>query len=262
MVFKFDPNSTKNWGRWRLRDPKDFISESFITKKTKNNIIYILGKLKNNDNDKFIVQAIRFDKNKWTEKEAGKWWEERKSKYEKLWKEDDWRERKTSYEEGINLCKKVARKLKIKYINPKKVTIDTEFIKDVMIPVGSLRRGKLKIGDVDMIVTKKINKEDLKNIKGFTDVIGGEKIIKFKFENVKFDLFVFLKPKTWGAAMLHSTGNFEYSRRIRAKVKNENENWKLSQNGLIKNGRTITTKTERDLQKIIGVRERKPDERN
>ena len=261
MVFKFDPNSTKNQGRWRLRDPKDFVSGSYITKKMKNGISYILGKL----DDKFVVQAIRFDKDKWTEKEAAEWWEKRKSKYTKIWSEDDWREfkreRKTGYEEGIKLCKKVARKLKIKYINPKKVTIDTEFIKDVMIPVGSLRRGKLKVGDIDMIVTKKINKEDLKNIKGFTNVIGGEKIIKFKFENVKFDLFVFLNPKTFGSAALHSTGPFEYNRRLRFKVKNENENWKLSQNGLVKNGRTITTRTERDLQRIIGVKERNPEER-
>ena len=62
---KFDPNSTINQGRWRLKDPNDF--ERMWTVKTKiPGVTYIAGYLK--ENHKFGVQAIRFDKKLWTEK--------------------------------------------------------------------------------------------------------------------------------------------------------------------------------------------------
>ena len=36
MVFKFDPNSTVNEGRWRLRDPETFVNTSYIRKNFSN----------------------------------------------------------------------------------------------------------------------------------------------------------------------------------------------------------------------------------
>ena len=47
---KFDPNSTINQGRWRLRDPKDF--ERMWTVKTKSpGVTYIAGFLKTKSSD-------------------------------------------------------------------------------------------------------------------------------------------------------------------------------------------------------------------
>lgn len=135
-MFKFDPNSTKNEGRYRLRDPKDFSTGSYIRKNFDNGIGYILGKLKNPDKDeddnKLYVQAIRFKKDKWTEEAAAKWWNKHGKKFEKYWKDEDWAKEtpnKIPREEALKVAKSLARKLKIKYINPDKITIDSKFIR-------------------------------------------------------------------------------------------------------------------------------------
>jgi len=263
MVFKFDPNSTKNQGRWRLRDPDDFVSDSYITKKNDNGISYILGKLKHGDDEKFYVQAIRFEKDQWTEEEASKWWNQHKKKFIKHWKDEDWSRRrpiKVEYEEALEIAKSFARKLKIKYINPKKVTIDSKFIKDVIIPVGSLRREKRIVGDIDLLITRKINKVDLKDLKDVDILSGGNIITKLIYKGIKIDLFVFLDKNSWGPALLHYTGGFKGNIYLRQKA--IKLGYKLSQNDLIdKNGKTITLKTERELQKFLGVTERIPSDR-
>lgn len=85
--FRFDPNSTENEGRWRLKDPK--IYKKFWRRKDENDagIGYVMGKEKSG---KTSTQAIRFNKNKWTEAEAKKWWNKNKSRFTKTWTEKDW----------------------------------------------------------------------------------------------------------------------------------------------------------------------------
>lgn len=284
MSFKFDPNSTKNQGRWRLRDPNDFIKNKYITRKLKTGISYILGFLKDNNN-KYIVQAIRFDKNIWTEKDAKIWWNENKYKYVKTWTQKDWdklkeksssesssesdeekeeKEEKIDINQGIKLSKEISKILKIKYISPNKITINTKFKKDIIFPVGSIRRGflnnNLKIKDIDLLLTKQIYKKDLNNIKEFTNFSGGEKRIDFDYKGVRINLFVFLNKNTFGSALLHSSGNFRYNMFLRRKLKKIG--WKLSQNGLIDDkGNLVITKTEKELQDKIGVKNRLPYER-
>ena len=69
--FKFDPNSTKNEGRYRLKDPKDFIR--FYRRKSKTpGISFILGW--NKRRGEYMVQAIRFNRKHFTESKAAKWW--------------------------------------------------------------------------------------------------------------------------------------------------------------------------------------------
>lgn len=270
MIFKFDPNSTKNWGRWRLRDPQDFVSKSYITKKYDDvGIIYIMGKLKNpnddEDDEKMYVQAIRFDKNKWSEKEAAKWWNKHGKKFDKYWKNEDWASKKpskVSRNEALKIAKSFARKIKIKYIAPEKITIDTEFVKDVLIPIGSARRGREMLGDLDLLITKKIDKKELEKIKDIEILSGGDKTIKIVYKDVRLDLFVFTKASAWGACLMHYTGSFGYNILLRKKAKKLG--YKLSQNGLIKldNNKSITVKTERALHKKLEVRERLPEERD
>lgn len=270
MVFKFDPNSTKNWGRWRLRDPTDFVTKGYITKKFDDvGIIYIMGRLKNpdldEDGEKLYVQAIRFDKNKWTEQDAAKWWNKHGKKFDKYWKNEDWASEKPSKvprAEALKIAKSFARKIKIKYMAPEKITMDTEFIKDVLIPVGSARRGKEMLGDLDLLITKKITKEDLEGMKDIKILSGGEKTIKIIYKNTRLDLFVFTDPKAWGCAVLHFSGSFGYNILLRKKAKTLG--YKLSQNGLIKidTNRKTTLKTEREVQKKLGVTERTPYERD
>jgi DNA polymerase/3'-5' exonuclease PolX len=286
MSFKFDPNSTKNQGRWRLRDPNDF--HTMWTEQDKNyeGISYIVGSLYNEEK---AIQAIRFNKTDWDEEKAAKWWQTHKSNYCKSWSEKDWQEWilwkeenmdnklkkiKVSREKGLSICRDLATVLKLKYITPQKITIDYEFEKDCLLPVGSIRQGKDIIGDVDVIITCSLTKQKLNNLNivNIKDVIGGEKRIDFKYflkdGFVNVNVFVFKDAKSWGAALLHSSGPYLYNIRLRnllhsAKwIKGRGEGWKLSQNGLINNeGKIENTPTERSLQKILGVTERRPKER-
>lgn len=268
MVFKFDPNSTKNEGRWRLRDPSDFVSGSYIRKNYDNGIGYVLGKLKGDTSEDYYVQAIRFKKEKWSEMDAAKWWNKHSKKFEKYWKDEEWAREvltKIDRKEALKIAREIAKKIGIKYLNPDKIKLDTEFIKDVIIPVGSVRRGKEKVGDLDLLITRQIDKEELEKCfsasKNNFEILSGGKInTKFIYKGLKIDLFVSLNPKTWGASILHYTGSFSYNILLRKKA--IKMGYSLSQNGLKKGNRITTTKTERELQQKLTVRERKPNERN
>ena len=92
--FAFDPNSTKNEGRFRLRPPtsisdyfqkdvytikgkkSDFISRGkWAGEKLPAGIRLIVGKTQEGNEE---VQAVRFNKNNFTEEEAATWWGENK----------------------------------------------------------------------------------------------------------------------------------------------------------------------------------------
>lgn len=280
MTFRFDPNSTKNQGRWRLRNPEDFVK--MWTRQNKNypGISYIYGILKNSET---AYQAIRFDKKYWDEDSASKWWDVHKDIYEKLWTEDDWIELdklnnlkriNINRVKGLAICRNLASILNLTYITPRKITIDYTFEKNCILPVGSIRRGKDIIGDIDVIITCKLTKKQISNlnIASIKEVTGGEKRIDFKYylKNgyVNVNIFIFTNDKTFGAALLHSSGPYQYNIRLRNMlhsnkwIEKNGEGWKLSQNGLINNkGKIENTPNEKILQNILGVKNRKPDER-
>lgn len=282
--FKFDPNSTKNQGRWRLRDPSDFSKMWTEQEKKEKGMSYIVGEV----NGKKTIQAIRFEKEVWTEEKAAKWWKEHKDNYTKTWTEKDWDEWRSWMDKkvktkmkkikidrisGMKISRELAEILGLEYVAPNKITIDYEWQKDCLLPVGSIRRGNKEIGDIDVIITCPLKKETLTllNINNVRDITGGEKRIDFKYltkENyVTVNIFVFLDPETWGAALIHSTGPKNYNIALRNKLLSnkwisENDGgWKLSQNGLMEGNKIIPTKTERDLQLYINVTQRKPSER-
>jgi hypothetical protein len=88
---KFDPNSTEKEGRWRLKDPNEFEGRTIYRKPSLyEGIDYIMGK--NKKDKKLEIQAIRFNRKIWSEKEAATWWEENKDKYERTWKDEEWKE--------------------------------------------------------------------------------------------------------------------------------------------------------------------------
>lgn len=90
--FKFDPNSTKNEGRFRLypveeMQPGEYRSQTSIKSrgiKETPGIRFILGKTKD---EKSVIQAIRFNKSYFTEEQAAQWWEVNKNKFEFYQKE-------------------------------------------------------------------------------------------------------------------------------------------------------------------------------
>ena len=69
--------------------------------------------------------------------------------------------------------------------------------------------------------------------------------------------------------MIHATGPRVYGQRLRAKVLSNKwkvkdamgSGWKLSQNGLEKDGKVYRSRTERELQDLLMVKNRKADER-
>lgn len=88
-VFRFDPNSTAAQGRFRLKDPKDF--KRFWTRKDPRSkgVTQIIGVL---HDGRFATQAIRFDRDHWTEPRAAKWWSRNSNRFRKIWKPKDWKE--------------------------------------------------------------------------------------------------------------------------------------------------------------------------
>jgi len=292
--FKFDPNSTQNEGRWRLIDPEKFEKDVGWFRKANPKypgISYVFGKLK--VNGKTVKQTIRFSKKIWTEQEASIWWEDHKDGYDREWTKEDWdkwieekedkkgkegkegKERsKTPREKGISLSKNIVSKLGYRYVPQKEITIDYRFEKGVGFSVGSIRREKKEVGDIDILLTSPITKSDVKEKLGdkITGLVGGEKKIDFDYHystrnpyqkhQIRVNLFVTLDKNTFGAALIHHSGPWEYNVYIRKKVKGFGEGWKLSQNGLISgDGEIIPTPTERLLQEEIGVTVRKPSER-
>jgi len=81
-LFQFDPNSTQNEGRWRLKDPKHFTKYFRVKSKTPG-ITYVMGH--NRKTKKVEVQAIRFNKKIMNERKAAQWWRRNKDRFRKEW---------------------------------------------------------------------------------------------------------------------------------------------------------------------------------
>lgn len=74
--FKFDPNSTENEGRFRVRDPQEFDGKTFRSWSDwegleAEGVRFIVGDLK--DSGEKSLQAVRFNKDVWDDKKAGMW---------------------------------------------------------------------------------------------------------------------------------------------------------------------------------------------
>jgi rubrerythrin len=111
--FKFDPNSTENEGRYRIRDPKEFKEDSFRRWKQWAGVIapkgvtFIVGELK--DTNERALQAIRFNRKYWDEKEAGKFIKslEGNKGFERKWK---WNKKKSCFLSLYSPFYKIASK--------------------------------------------------------------------------------------------------------------------------------------------------------
>lgn len=87
--FSFDPNSTENEGRWRIRDPKDFNQDTFRRWKNWSGVLapagvtFIVG----DAGGEKALQTIRFDKGVLDEKKAAEFWDSVKDKpgFKRIW---------------------------------------------------------------------------------------------------------------------------------------------------------------------------------
>lgn len=136
--------------------------------------------------------------------------------------------------------------------------------------VGSYRRGTQTSSDVDILTTKRHIPRFLHGMIIYRDAekitagIWDPKLAKIDYPKyVKLDIFRTTKEE-YPFALLHYTGPYTYSTRIRMKAKRNN--LKLNQYGLFEasTGKRITDtefKKESDIQKYIGVKERDPTKR-
>lgn len=82
--FEFDKNSDDSLGRFKIRDPNEFIKESLYKKRDTNSDIHgvmlLCGKLVH-DKDIEATLAILFSKDIFTEISAYEWWERNKERF-------------------------------------------------------------------------------------------------------------------------------------------------------------------------------------
>lgn len=174
-------------------------------------------------------------------------------------------------------AKKMAREvidlLGLSYLDPSNVSMDTPFRTAVAIPVGSIRRNKESVGDIDILSTVQVSRSDVEMLPGASDVSGAAKRIDFTYTPTdsdgtprpdlrrKINIFHHFNPLTWGAALLAYSGPFVYNVRLRNTAKKK-LNGKLSDLGLFDaTGELIPTPTERDVQVALNVTERPPEKR-
>jgi hypothetical protein len=168
--------------------------------------------------------------------------------------------------EAISMAKEIIKLLGVKYVDPDTVDTNYKYVAGVGIPVGSIRRQRPEVGDVDIVVTAPIDKEKLRASSKVSLITGQDKQTNFTYDdgkNVrKVNLFSFTDPDTFGAALLHATGPGNYNKRIRFVVPSRGFG-KLSQLGLFdKNGKVLPSRTEAEVQQTLKITQREPTERD
>lgn len=131
-----------------------------------------------------------------------------------------------------------------------------EYIDDLII-VGSFRREKEELKDIDFLIIPKIeNFQEFRDILLVDKYFGGdyrrEGLLKVNDKQIKIDI-LFAMRSALGSALLHSTGPFEFNVYIRARAKRLG--YKLNQYGLfIKDTNfLITSQSEEEILNYLGI---------
>jgi len=145
-------------------------------------------------------------------------------------------EDKLSLKDGIKLAKELLKKMNIR-------VVETVGPKDLYKPnkgylVGSIRREKSSIGDIDLLITKKIMPQDILKIEGVDDLTSrGDKQIFFDYttdagKTFPINIWMLTKEQkeSFGAFMLHTTGSHKNNMLLRMIAKRNGN--KLNQYGL------------------------------
>jgi len=153
-----------------------------------------------------------------------------------------------------------ARKIADKVINNLKKLKEVEKIEYM----GSLRRGKETVGDIDILVSSN-NSEKIVNkfikLPGVIRVLvsGKTKTSILYEEQIQIDLRI-VKIGEFGSASQYFTGSLEHNVIMRKLA--ISKNMKLSEYGLFdKNGKLIESSSEKKIYKILGLKFIPPSER-
>ncbi|MCA9388297.1 DNA polymerase/3'-5' exonuclease PolX [Candidatus Berkelbacteria bacterium] len=125
-------------------------------------------------------------------------------------------------------------------------------------PVGSLRRRKETIGDIDLVCASKNRKATVEAFTqaGFTEriVVAGLGLTTIVHESgFQVDLEL-VEPADYGALLQHFTGGKEHNVALRTWA--QTKGWTLSEKGIenIKTGRTKRFKSEKSFYKALGMK--------
>lgn len=133
-----------------------------------------------------------------------------------------------------------------------------------MYVLGSYRRGKPTVGDIDIVLVNEKDKIIEGNIRlvvknWFDDIfINGDS----KKSGVKGETQVdvrFIERQYLGAHILHGTGSQEFNIQIRAHAKNLG--YRLNEMGIVENGKLITFDSEKAIFKFLGLKYVSPQDR-
>lgn len=120
---------------------------------------------------------------------------------------------------------------------------------------GSLRRRKETIGDIDLIATTSKPSELARAFKSLREIDaileeGPSKLMVRYVNGLQGDLLI-LKPNEYGAALVHFTGSREHNILLRERA--IKKGMKLSEHGLFKGKTRMTSRTEEQLYKHLGL---------
>lgn len=139
-------------------------------------------------------------------------------------------------------------------------------IKDVII-AGSLRRGKSKVNDIDLVIfsAREFSPEFIHELlPDSTLIVCGSVKVSLVYKEVQVDLNRYFNKSIAGAFLLHNTGSAEYNIRLRKRAMSFN--FSLSQNGLLNKGANppvlMITETEEDVFKLLGLEYVDPSRRD
>ena len=160
---------------------------------------------------------------------------------------------------GLGMLAKIKGRQLLGYMLPVAEQIRDELKKNKAVEqielVGSLRRMKETIGDIDILVVSKHPKsvmDAFTSLKQVDKVIakGESKSTIFLDAGVDCDLRVF-KKEQFGAAMMYFTGSKAHNISLRKIVMKKG--WKLNEYGLFRGKTQIAGKTEEDMYKKLGM---------
>lgn len=120
---------------------------------------------------------------------------------------------------------------------------------------GSLRRRKETIGDIDLLATSSEPKKLIAAFKALREIHevleeGPAKLMVRYINGLQGDLLI-LKPEEYGAALVHFTGSREHNILLRERA--IKKGMKLSEHGLFKGKTRVTSRTEEQIYKSLGL---------
>jgi hypothetical protein len=115
---------------------------------------------------------------------------------------------------------------------------------------GSLRRGKGTVGDVDIVIPRKVARDEVEHLGEWMQ--GGESKLRMKLGGELQVDVVMCEPEAFGACLLYLTGPSKYNIEMRAEAKALG--FKLNEKGLWKGDVRVAGATEREIFEALGLK--------